>query len=56
MTKHEITSQKENKVYEVISYTNMVVFNYTQFDHKEPQSIEQELTYIWEDTIEKFIE
>jgi len=56
MTQNEVISQKENKAYEVISYTDMVVFNYTLPDHKEPQSIEQELTFIWEDTIEKFIE
>ena len=56
MTKLEVTFEKENNAYEVISYTDMVVFNYTLTDHKEPQYIEQELTFIWEDTIQKFIE
>ncbi len=29
MTNNEVTSQKENNAYEVISYTDMVAFNYT---------------------------
>ena len=56
MTNNEVISQKENKPYEVISYTDTVTFNYTLPDNEEPQSIEHELTFIWEDTIEKFIE
>jgi len=56
MTNNEVTSQKENKEYEVISYEDTVAFNYTLPDDEEPQTIEQELTLIWEDTIEKFIE
>ncbi|HEY9189886.1 MAG TPA: hypothetical protein VIM88_03390 [Sulfurovum sp.] len=56
MTNNEVISQTENKPYEVISYTDMVTFNYTLPDNEEPQSIEHELTFIWEDTIEKFIE
>ncbi|GIU01598.1 hypothetical protein TSL6_21040 [Sulfurovum sp. TSL6] len=56
MTNNEVTSQKENKAYEVISFTDMVAFNYTLPDNEEPQTIEHELTFIWEDTIEKFIE
>ena len=56
MTNNEVTSQKENKPYEVISYTDIVAFNYTLPDDDEQQSIEHELTFIWEDTIEKFIE
>jgi len=56
MTSNEVTSQKENNAYEVISYTDMVAFNYTLPDEEEPQTIEHELTFIWEDTIEKFIE
>ena len=56
MTNNEVTSQKENKVYEVITYTDMVAFNYTLPNDEEIQTIEHELTFIWEDTIEKFIE
>ena len=56
MTNNEVTTQKENNVYEVISYTDLVAFNYTLPDHHEPQTIEHELTFIWEDSIEKFIE
>ena len=56
MTNNEVTSQKENKGYEVISYTDMVAFNYILPGNEEPQTIEHELTFIWEDTIEMFIE
>ncbi len=56
MTSNEVTSQKENNVYEVISYIDIVAFNYTLPDEEEPQTLEHELTFIWEDTIEKFIE
>ena len=56
MTNNEVTSQNENTAYEVISFTDMVAFNYTLPGDEEPQTIEHELTFIWEDTIEKFIE
>jgi predicted secreted Zn-dependent protease len=56
MPNNEVTSQKENTVYEVITYTDNVAFNYTLPDKEETQTIEQELTLIWEDTLEKFIE
>ena len=56
MTNNEVTSQKENTEYEVITYTDTVAFNYTLPDQEEPQTIEHELTFIWEDTLEKFIE
>lgn len=56
MPNNEVTSQKENRVYEVITYTDNVAFNYTLPDKEEPQTIEHELTLIWEDTLEKFIE
>lgn len=56
MTNKEVTSQKENTAYEVITYTDTVAFNYTLPDDEETQTIEHELTFIWEDTIEKFIE
>lgn len=56
MTNNEVTSQKEDKAYETISFTDTVVFNYTLPGDEEPQTIEHELTFIWEDTIDKFIE
>jgi len=56
MTHNEVTSLKENTAYEVITYTDTVAFNYTLPDQEEPQTIEHELTFIWEDTLEKFIE
>ena len=56
MTNNEETSQKEQKAYAVISYEDVVVFNYTLPEEVEAQSIERELTFIWEDSIEKFIE
>jgi len=56
MPNNEVTSQKEDNAYEVITYTDDVAFNYTLPGDEEPQTIEHELTFIWEDTIEKFIE
>ena len=56
MPNNEPNSQQENKAYEVITYTDMVAFNYTLPDAEEPQAIEHELTFVWEDTIEKFVE
>lgn len=53
---NEDASQKEENAYEVISYEEEVVFNYTLPGEEEPEAIERELTLIWEDTIEKFIE
>ena len=55
MPNNEPTSQ-EDKAYEVITYTDDVAFNYTLPDEEEPQTIEHELTVVWEDTLEKFIE
>ena len=40
MTSNEVTSQKENNVYEVISYIDIVAFNYTLPDEEEPQTLE----------------
>ena len=56
MTNAEVTPQKEQKRYEVISYEEEVEFKYTLPDEDEPRSIEHELTFIWEDSVEKFIE
>ncbi len=56
MTNKEVTTQKEDTVYEVITYTDIVAFNYTLPNEEETQTIEHELTFIWEDTIEKFLD
>lgn len=56
MTNIEETSQKVQNVYEVISYEDAVAFSYTLPDAQEPESIERDLTFIWEDSLEKFIE
>lgn len=53
MANNEESSKKE---YSVISYEDEVAFNYTLPGEEESQSIEHELTFIWEDTLEKFIE
>ncbi|MDB2562915.1 hypothetical protein N9X61_04850 [Sulfurimonas sp.] len=56
MTNNEEVSQKEQKEYVVISYEDVVEFKYTLPGEEESQSIEHELTFIWEDSIDKFIE
>ena len=56
MPNNEATSQNKNTAYEVITYTDEVAFNYTLPDDDEQQTIEHELTFIWEDTLEKFFE
>lgn len=56
MSNNEVTTQTESTVYTVITYEETVAFNYTLPDQQEPQAIEHELTLIWEDTLEKFIE
>ncbi len=45
-----------NSQYDVITYTDEVKFNYTLPGEDEEKTIEHELTSIWEDTLEKFIE
>ena len=56
MTNNEEASEKEKNAYEVISFEDVVLFNYTLPGEEESQSVERELTFIWEDSIEKFIE
>ena len=56
MTIAEATPQKEQKKYELISYVEEVEFKYTLPEEDEPRIIERELTFIWEDSVEKFIE
>jgi hypothetical protein len=56
MTSSEFISQNENRPFEVITYTDEVAFNFTLPNENEQQTIEHELSFIWEDTIEAFIE
>lgn len=56
MSDTALIEEKEQKRYELISYQEEVEFKYTLADEDEPRSIERELTFIWEDSIEKFIE
>ncbi len=51
---NETTSQTEQEMYEVITYEDNVVFHYTLPDSEEQESIERELTFVWEDSIEAF--
>lgn len=53
MSNSAIKSQ-EAKKYEVITYEDEVAFNYTLPDDEEKHSIECELTFIWEDSLEEF--
>jgi len=50
------TTEEEMKPFEVITYLDAVAFNFTLPDEEEPQTIEHELTFVWEDTLEKFFE
>jgi len=43
-------------MFDVITYDEEVEFKYTLPDEDEQRTIETELTFIWEDTVEKFIE
>lgn len=45
----------EEKVYEVITYEKEVSFSYESEDGKE-ETIDSEVTFIWEGTLEKFFE
>jgi len=56
MTNTGVVPEKEEKRYELISYQEEVEFKYTLSEEEEPRSIERELTFIWEDSVEKFIE
>ena len=53
MSNNEEASQKP---YTAISYEDNVAFKYTLPGEEESESIERELTFIWEEGIEKFIE
>ena len=49
-------SKNEARKFEVITYEEEVAFSYTLPGEDEPRTIESEITLIWEDTVEKFIE
>lgn len=42
--------------YEVISYEDMAVFNYSLPAEERKEQISRELTLVWEDTLDKFFE
>ena len=42
--------------YEVITYEDIAVFNYSVPGVEEKEQIEREITLVWEDTLEKFFE
>lgn len=48
-------NEETSNTYEVITYTDIVKFNYTLEGAKEEQSIEHELTIVWEASLEEFI-
>lgn len=56
MTNVEVTPQTQEKRYEIISYEHEVQLKYTLPDEEEPRFIEHELTFMWEDSLEKFKE
>jgi len=42
--------------YQVITYTDTVNFKYKLPDEDEEKTLEHELRFVWEDTLEKFFE
>lgn len=42
--------------YEVITYEDIAVFNYSLPEKEEKEQVEREVTLVWEDTLEKFFE
>lgn len=50
------TPEQESNEYDVITYVDVVAFKYTLPNEDEPRTLEHELTSVWEDTLEKFIE
>ncbi len=55
MTNNEKTAQADPKLFEVITYEENVAFKFTSPETGEPDSLEHELTFIWEESIEEFI-
>lgn len=45
-----------SNTYEVITYEDVAVFNYSLPENEEKEQVEREITLVWEDTLEKFFE
>ena len=45
-----------SETYEVISYQDIIVFNYTLPGKDTEDQIDREVIFVWEDTLEKFLE
>ena len=45
-----------SQTYEVITYEDVIVFNYTLPEQDSVEQISRDVTLVWEDTIEKFFE
>ena len=56
MSNNAVTAQKEEKTYEVITYDEEVEFKYTLPDEEEERVIEAELTFVWDESIDKLKE
>ncbi|SFV70993.1 hypothetical protein MNB_SV-13-1511 [hydrothermal vent metagenome] len=54
MQNNGLTPEENRRPYKVITYTDDVAFKYTL--KNEEKSIEEELTFVWEDTLESFFE
>ena len=50
------TPEQESNEYDVITYVDVVAFKYTLPNEDEPRTLEHELTSVWEDTLETFID
>lgn len=56
MSNNEVGLHAEDKVFEVITYDEEVEFKYTLPDEDEERVIEAEMTFVWEDSIDKLKE
>jgi tRNA A37 N6-isopentenylltransferase MiaA len=56
MTKQQAANTDERKKFNVITYEEEVAFNYTLPGKDEQETIETEITLIWEETIDRFKE
>ncbi len=56
MSNNAVTAQKEEKIYEVITYDEEVEFKYTLPGEDEERVIEAELTFVWDESIDKLKE
>ena len=56
MSNNVVSPQNEKKEFEVITYEEEVEFKYTLPGEDEERIIQSEITLVWEDSLEKFIE